>query len=403
MEISFENKYLGPNVSKGFIALHKNKTITYIATGLLGIFMPIFLFDLFNQNFQMVILFYLIGYFLFGSTVAIGTKYINNFGFKRALQTATIFGALYFTFFYFTNETNYKIFIPLIIISLTIYRLLYWVPFNVDLAKFTSKNNRAREISIMGATKNAVAIFTPMLAGYIIVKFSFHYLFIIAIILYILSAIPLIKIPHTKEKFSWSIKTTWKNFFSKKRRPEVLAFMADGGEGVVGGIIWPIFMFQILNGNYLELGIISSVIVAVTIILQLTVGNYSDNKKTHKSKVLKYGTIFYALGWLLKIFIGTAFQIFIIDAYHKLSRIFMRIPFDAIVYEKASEEGHLVDEFTVIREMAVNTGRTFMLTTIIIISFFTTIQVTFILAALASISLNTIKTVKKSPVLNLTK
>ncbi len=395
--MSFKNKYLGTNVSKGFIALHKNRTITFIATGLLGLYIPIFLFDLFGQNFQMVAWFYLIGYLIFGLTVAVATKYLNTFGFKRALQTATIFGVLYFTFFYFINETNYKIFIPLIIISLTFYRLLYWVPFNVDLAKFTSRKNRARQIGVLAATKNAVAIFTPMLAGYIIIKYSFNHLFIIAIILYVLSAIPLIKIPHTKEKFSWSIRDTWKHFFSKKRRPEVLAFMADGGEGVVGGVIWPIFMFQILNGDYLELGVISSVIVAVTIILQLTVGNYADNKKTKKDKVLKYGTIFYALGWLLKIFIGTAFQIFIIDAYHKLSRIFMRIPFDAIVYEKASDEGHLVDEFTVIREMAVNIGRVFMLFAIIALSYFTTIQITFILAALASISLNTIKTIKNPP------
>ncbi len=394
MKSSLKNKYLGPNVSKGFIALHKNRTITYIATGLLGLYIPIFLFNLFDQNLRLVALFYLIGYLFFGLLVAIATKYLNTFGFKKALQTATIFGALYFIFFYLTDETNYKIYIPLIIISLTFYRLLYWIPFNVDMAKFMGKKNRAREISIMGATKNAVAIFTPLLAGYIITKYSFNLLFIIAVILYILSVIPLIGIPRTKERFSWSISTTWKNFFSKKRRPEVFAFIADGGEGVVGGIIWPIFMFQILNGDYLELGIISSIIVAVTIILQLAVGNYADNKKVKKNKVLKYGTVLYALGWLLKIFIGTAFQIFIIDAYHKLTKIFMRIPFDAMVYEKASDEGHLVDEFTVIKEMAVNMGRVLVLTLIIIISYFTTIQTAFILGAIASISLNTIRTVK---------
>jgi len=391
MSTSFEKKFLGSSVSKGFIALHKNRTITFIATGLLGLYMPIFLFNLFGQDLRSVAWFYLVGYILFCLLLAITTKYLNTFGFRRSLQVATIFGALYFVFFYFTNETNYKIYIPLIITSLTLYRLLYWIPFNVDLAKFMGKKNRAREISVMAATKNAVAIFTPLLAGYIITKYSFNVLFIIAVILYILSVIPLLNIPRTKERFTWSVGTTWKNFFSKKRRPEMFAFIADGGEGVIGGIIWPIFMFQILDGNYLELGIISSIIVAVTIILQLCVGNYADNKKTKKDKILKYGTIFYALGWMLKIFIGTAFQIFIIDAYHKLTRIFMRIPFDAMVYEKASDEGHLVDEFTVIKEMAVNIGRSLMLALIIIISYFTSIQTAFILGAIASLSLNTLR------------
>ncbi len=392
MNFSFiENKYLGPHVSKSFIALHKNRTITYIATGLLGLYMPIFLFNLFDNNLRSVAIFYMIGYLLFGLTVAIATKHLNKFGFKRALQTATIFGVFYFVFFYFTNDSNYHIFIPLIIISLTLYRLLYWIPFHVDLAKFLDKKNRAREISVMGATKNAVAIFTPLLAGYIITKYSFNHLFIIAIILYALSVIPLLNIPRTKEKFTWSIKTTWKNFFSKKRRPEMLAFMADGGEGIIGGIIWPIFMFQILDGNYLELGIISSVIVAVTIILQLSIGNYTDKENTSKRKVLKYGSFFYALGWILKIFIGTAFQIFIIDAYHKLTKIFMRIPFDTMVSQKAFNEGHNIDEFTVIKEMALSAGRVLMLLLIIGISYITTIQTAFILAALAAISLNTIR------------
>ncbi len=69
----------------------------------------------------------------------------------------------------------------------------------------------------------------------------------------------------------------------------------------------------------------------------------------------------------------------------------MRTPFDAMIYEKAADEGHYVDEFTVIREMAINFGRSLMLLLVIIFSLFTDIQITFILGAIAAVSFNLLK------------
>ncbi len=390
MNVISKNKYLDHKISKGFKALYKSRLIIYVATGLLGLYTPIFLFDIFGQNLRSVAWFYLIGNVTYGLSVMYGAKFLNKFGFRKSLQTAAFVGALYFSFFYFLNENNIKLLIPLIIFTLLIYRLLYWIPYNVDFAKFTNKKSRGREISLIGASSNIVAIFTPLIAGFIITKFSFQVLFITAVLLYVVSVIPLFKIPRTYEKFTWTIKKTWQNFFSKKRRPEVLAFMADGAESSIGTIVWPIFMFQILNGDYLKLGVISTIIVAVTIILQLLVGKYSDKNK-NRQKLLRFGSTFYAIGWIIKIFIATAFQIFIIDSYQKLMKIFMRIPFDAMTYEKAADEGHYVDEFTVIREMAINAGRALMLVFVILFSFFVGIQITFILGAIASMLLNLLR------------
>lgn len=390
MNVISKNRYLDYKISKGFKALYKNRIIIYIATGLLGLYIPIFLFNLFDQNLRTVAWFYLVGNVLYGLLVMYGAKWLNKFGFRKSLQTAALFGAVFYSLFYFLKVDNLKLLIPLIIFTLLIYRLLYWIPYNVDFAKFSNKKSRGKELGLIGATSNMIAIFTPLLAGFIITKFSFQTLFVIAVFLYLLSIIPLFKIPRTYEKFTWTVKQTWRNFFSKKRRPEVLAFMADGAESSIGTIVWPIFMFQILNGDYLKLGFVSTIVVGVTIILQLLVGKYSD-REIHRKKFLRFGSTFYALGWIIKIFIATAFQIFIVDAYHKLMKIFMRIPFDAMTYEKAADEGHYVDEFTVIREMALNAGRAFMLLLVILFSFFIGLQVTFILGAIASMLFNLLR------------
>ncbi|MCG2809306.1 MAG: hypothetical protein L6275_03130, partial [Candidatus Portnoybacteria bacterium] len=96
----------------------------------------------------------------------------------------------------------------------------------------------------------------------------------------------------------------------------------------------------------------------------------------------------YSAGWVVKIFITTAFHIFMVGAYHSVAKIFLRTPFDALTYEIAANQGHFVDEFTVLHEIAINFGKALMVLLIVVISFYLAIQWTFILAAASAIVFN---------------
>ncbi len=171
----------------------------------------------------------------------------------------------------------------------------------------------------------------------------------------------------------------------------MLAFMSYGAENLVGMIVWPIFIFGVLKGNYLQVGLISTFIIGVTVILQLGVGKYIDDYRRER-RVLKIGTLLVSFGWIFKIFIGTAFQIFIVGTYHSLSNVLTKTPFDSLRYETAADEGHYVDEQTVLYEMAIQSGKVLMAVLVIFISIFFAIQWTFILAAVAVLALNLIRT-----------
>ena len=69
----------------------------------------------------------------------------------------------------------------------------------------------------------------------------------------------------------------------------------------------------------------------------------------------------------------------------------MAIPFESLNYDIAADQGHFVDEFTVLREMAINLGKGFMAILLIFISFFFGIQWTFLSAALATIFIGLLK------------
>ncbi len=385
-----KNHYFDGEVSHGFVSLYTGKTIVLVSTGLLGLFLPIFLYNLFGQNFQSTALFFLVGQALYASALFFGVRFINKFGFRRALRTSVFLGASYYAAFYFISEKNFHYLIPVILLLLTLYRLLYWLPYHVDFAKFTDKKNRGRQISALMATRMVISVFIPVIGGFVISRFGFDSLFVTAIILYLVSGIPYLTIPRTEEKFSWTYRQTLKNLFAKKNRRSLLAFAANGAETGTTLVIWPIFLYQLLNGDYFKIGALSTLIIAATVILQLTIGKKLDKTK-RKDRFLKFGSLFYSAGWILKIFIQTAFQIFVVGAFHNVSRIFTSTPFNTLSYDIMADQGHYVDEFTVLREIAINTGRITIYALAIWLAIFMPIQYLFAVAATASIGLGLLR------------
>lgn len=380
-------RYFDGDLRQGFVPLYLGKTISGLAISLFGVFMPIYLYKLSGGNFNFVALYFLAGYASFGLLTPFGAKLLNWLGFRRALQISVFLGASTYMVFYWMNRDNLIYSVSLSLLVVLLYRLLFWHPFNVDLAKFTDKRNRGREIGFMSAVGDIVSIFTPIIAGFIIARYGFGALFILATIIYLASIIPYSFIPNVNEHFSWTYWQTLKHLFSRKYRATGFAFAASGAEDALGAVVWPIFIYQLLHGNLLKIGIISTLIVGMTVVLELLVGKYADIKFP-KEAIMKYGSILAALGWIFKIFIFTAFQIFIVDSYHQLMKIFMRIPFDTMTYEIMADQRHYIDEYTVLHEMAINVGRVLMVSSIIITALFVSLHWTFVFGAIASLALN---------------
>ncbi|OGF45837.1 hypothetical protein A2533_00915 [Candidatus Falkowbacteria bacterium RIFOXYD2_FULL_35_9] len=149
------------------------------------------------------------------------------------------------------------------------------------------------------------------------------------------------------------------------------------------------FIWLVLDENYAAVGLVSSIIILVSIIVRLIVGEYSD--KLSKKKILKLGTALYAIGWIFKIFVFTGFQIFIASTYHNFAEIVMRTPYDALMYDKAADSGKMVDEYNTMREIALNFGRILIILLIIAGFYFTgDLTLSFILAAVTSLLINLI-------------
>jgi hypothetical protein len=370
------------------------------ATQLMGLFLPIFLYQFLGFSLVRVIIYYLISDLLYANLVAVGCRQImNRLGLKRSLQISILFGAAFYSVFFFINRyvlqgdqliDNHQLWwlLPAIFFSL-FFRLTHWIPFHTSLAKLTEHYIRASQLSFMEATMLSLGAIMPIIAGLSLEYLGYSTLFFLAISIYLIALIPFSQLPQVKEEFSWTYKETWRRLLSKKMRGSVLAYAGDGAESVVGAIIWPIFIWQLLAGNYLQVGALSSVIILVTIVLQIFVGSLMDNLPSRRW--LRYGTLLYAFGWVLKALINSAFQVFLFSTYHNLSRVFARTSFDALNYDIAADQGHYVDEYTVIREMAIVFGKALMCIFIILIIPFLALRYLFLVAALASLLMSLLK------------
>lgn len=379
----------------GFIQLFISKRLIHGAAGaILGIFVPIFLYTTWGEQFAPVGVFYAamsIGYVLL---LVPGMWIMNQIGFSRSLVVGGVFSVLMYVIMYFLTPENLWYLLPFLSLAIIGFRLFHWVPFHVDFTLFTEEGERGRQVSLSFATIAFMGVIGPILSGFIIANAGYDALFATAVVLLIAATISYAFVPETMTRFEWSWGETWHAVFSRRLRHVAVGEFANGAETVVNLIIWPIFLYEVLDGNVFEIGAVSTIVVGATIVIQLLLGRYLDAKAGSKERTLRVGSTLYAIGWILKIFVLSAAHVFLVGLYHNIVKIFTHTPFSAILYDLSADQGDYVDEFTVVREIAGHTGRAVGLLTAALATIFIPIGWTFVIAATASIALNLIYRVR---------
>ena len=381
----------GSSRKEGFVQLFISKRLIQgLATAMLTLFLPIFLYETTGKQFWIVGAFFAAASLLYALPLPIAMKLTNRIGFSRTLALGAVFSVAQFGTLYFMNENNVWLLIFPLVLFIAGFRLFHWVPYHVDFTKFTKGGNRGRDVSLMFATIAFMGVIGPILAGFIIKHAGYETLFLVGMVLLVFAGISYLFVPAVEEKFSWSYKETFKNVFSPEFKHIRYGEMANGAEVIVANVAWPIFLYEVLNGNVLEIGALSTVIVGATIAIQLFVGKYLDGKGDNKIKTLKRGSVLYAVGWVFKIFVFSTTQIFFVGLYHNVTKIFIKTPYSAILYDMSGEQGRYVDEFTVIREISSHIGRAIALVLMIFLTFFLPIEWMFIIGVIASLAVNAV-------------
>lgn len=370
-------------------SLYLHRVIKDIGLEVIGIFGAIFLYKITGSLEAVLSVYLLISLFYF-LLLPFWAKILRFFNLHllMAIGTILLLGNIIILYFLSPDLSFwYKTILVFVLIFFeVVHRLFYWVPYHVDLARFIDKHHRGRQLSSLAILISLICIVLPALSAFIIIKFGFPVLFLIAGFLVLISIFPLFFVSAGKENYSFGYFESFQKLISKRHLKTNLAYFANGFHNVIVQIIWPVFIFLILKGQYLKVGLVSAAVVLVVCVLRYLVGEATD--RLDKKKLIRAGSILYALGWVLKSLVNATTSIFLVGVYHDFTAVVVYTPFDALTYEIAADQGHFVDEFTVLREMSLHFGRLAICLIALILLPYIGIGGIFILAAAVSLLLN---------------
>ncbi|MBT4516944.1 MAG: MFS transporter [Candidatus Komeilibacteria bacterium] len=387
MQFHLVEDYKKIHFSQGLLSLWSGKILLDFGLNIFGLFLPIILYQAYGNTNLLIAWFisHSLGYFLLAP---LGGQLMNKIGIRKSLYIGVLFRIPYFLAFYHF-ASNPILFAVIASLSLIIIRSTFWLPFLTDSAKFSSRKNRGKQFSVLFSISSLLAIIAPVLAGFLMNKWGFTLVTIVSMIISIASMVPFLFLPKTKETLAWTYGETFKYFFHPFNRRMVGAYMADGAVGIVNGVFWPLFLFFLLDGKYNAMGMITGAILLAGLVIRLIVGNFLD--KFEKLKLVRIGTILNSSAWLIKTIVVSALHVFLASLYHTIAIIVLRTSLDTLVYEKAADRGHYIDEYTLIKEMAIHFGKILILVLIAGMLFFFPLQVTFIIAAVFTLFVNLLK------------
>ncbi len=342
------------------------------------LFEPIYLFTA-GYSLKQVVFFYFLVYAFYTLFLPFIGRWVGRLGYEHS-----IFYSQFFLLGYYIALFAIPKFHPLFYLAPILYAIqksMYWPAYHADFAEFSSKEQRGREVGGIESLHMIVFIVGPFIGGAILEWSNFGVLFTVVAILFILSAFPLLRIReiYSPEKFSYG--EVFRELWDKQHRRNFLAYLGFGEELIVLSL-WPIFIYLVVN-DYFKIGTVVAFATLVTGFLILYVGRAVD--KYRKEKVLRAGSLFYFVSWLVRGFGTQVWHVFSLDTISRFSKEVLFVPLVAMTYNQARKYGVL--SYTVFYEQSIAVAKCLTAAVLLIIvqSFAEPWLPIFILAGICSL------------------
>jgi len=307
--------------------LYASIAIRSFAISLIGIFIPIYLYQI-GYSFSLIFFFFALAA-LFKLFIFPSAKISYKIGLKHSMLLSMPFLIIFFVLMFSLERFNWSIWF--VTIFLGIHTALFWFSYHTDFSKFSIKKSRGKQVGTAKIVVALASVLGPVAGGLILAFFGFKVLFILVSFLLIASTFPLFLSKEVHEPLKFSLR----GFFRKQKIKNVLAYMGNGIESRIGTIIWPLFVFIFIFGEkYVSLGALSSVALTFSVLSTFIISKFSD---LNLKNLIKGGAIFNSVVWFAKSFVVTPVQVFISDAFYGISATSMYISFDALTYNKANK------------------------------------------------------------------
>lgn len=312
--------------------------------GLIGIFIPIYIAS--ETGSITWIFLYLIGYVSVFLVTSIPVSYIiSRIGFKHSLIVSYLF---YLPAFLMIRTFTLSGTLVMAVAGLIgLGKAFHWISLHSEFAVDSEADGRGSSSGKMLGLPRLARSMAPLIGGAVMALYGFPLLATLAIIVFMMSSIPLFASRDHRDPFDYSFR----DFLSRKYLELGSVFVLRGASIVPAVFLFPLFVYYI--GGSIDAGGVSALKGVGSMLFALLLGKASDS--FDRGKMIVAGLAASSLFFFARIFVTQSFQAFTISLVDGLTFMVFYVPFYSSLADLAEDEDIL--EFYAFRELMLGIGK----------------------------------------------
>jgi MFS family permease len=302
-------------------------TVKELASSLVTIFVPIYLYHL-GYSLLAIMGYFFLSSLFWGLTQAPALHFANRIGFNRSMGLSLFIQGLQILMLATITQVHWPLWSIALVWGISIS--LYWTQFRACFTRSLLHRKVGPAVGLSSALLMLAYGIAPAIGGGIASWLGISVLYGITMLCFVAAALPLFTGPEFMEREEFTLRgIQW-----RKIRRDLFANAGSEIDAMVATSVWPLFIFLIIP-TYIGVGILSSVSVIASIFIALYVGNRQARKM---SGYLKNGTNMISLTNGIRLAIQSAGQIAGVNFFNGLGQALMVTPFYSRYYQNAERE-----------------------------------------------------------------
>ncbi|MEI8232394.1 MAG: MFS transporter [bacterium] len=310
----------------GVHAFYINGLLRSLFVSLTTIFVPLFLYTMginlwgtFAKAIFLVIGFYVSERLVVTCLVFPLSRLIEKIGFRKSISLSTILLMGYTGALMMASQNIYWLWVAVICGGIQIP--MYWISRDSAMSQDIDKKSMGTKMGYAVVLENIAGLLGPFAGGAIVAIFGYSSLFVVALAILVLSAIPLWWMPPHSHHNGVSLRGFWSFLTNGRYLHQVVANFGTAMNDYGNVVIWPLILFfQGIKNE--KLGAIYSIVAIVTIVVQYLTAKWFDKLRAKNDYadegVYAVSSVGIAFAWLARMFVQGIGQVIPVDIGRQL-------------------------------------------------------------------------------------
>jgi hypothetical protein len=352
-------------------------TLSGIGTGLIGLFIPIYLLE-HGHSVSTVVVWLMVHHITLLAGAFLAAYLSSIIGLVQCWYVRIGAVILLFTGLFLIPEHPGILFVVALISG--IEGAFFWIPYNILTIRKTEEKTMGSALALASNVASAFGIIVPGIAALIIVTYGYNSLFILAFIFILASIIPVLPLRHEKTKFYFNLPHI-KSVIKENRHfivPEILDNLGQDAQ-----VMWTLFLF-VTSFTILDIGALGVISGIVGMVVTYITGKWIDT--SNKKRVVRFGavatTITWALSYVVAMYMPSPIALYIVTTLRGFALGIFASAYGVIMFNRARASD---EQFILLREIPTIAGRVVVFSLALFFLSIDRFELSFLMVAIISL------------------